>query len=96
MSDKHFTIEEMTKLIYADTLDDELVALAAAVNRHILECDRCRDCYQELLSVKEAVENVRLNAAHNAAEHRLPESSAAEPLSSLGRRTKPGRNHIKN
>lgn len=82
MNEKHFTTEEMARLINAKTLDDEMITFAAALNRHLLQCDSCLACYQDLLSLHDMAANGQPDApAHTEREPQLTEDFALSPLS---------------
>jgi len=65
MNEKHIALEEMTKLLYAEKLDAELLATAAGLNRHLMQCDSCMKSYQELLAIKELTDKERFQEAEN-------------------------------
>jgi len=57
MSMQHLKTEDMIKLIYAQKLDDELLALAARVNQHLYQCEECLERYNTILSIKDISED---------------------------------------
>ncbi|MBQ3044736.1 MAG: hypothetical protein IJO03_10870 [Clostridia bacterium] len=52
---KHLTIDEIINFVTIDSISKENLELAAAVNGHILVCDKCREKVKAFQTVSDSL-----------------------------------------
>lgn len=55
---EHISIDEMMAFIFAEKLDDDVLAASARIDAHMAQCDQCWETYSQLLAAKEAFDEV--------------------------------------
>lgn len=64
--DKHIEFNDMMEYVFAEEFSPEFLSVAAAFNKHIMECDACREMYHQLFNLREAMEAYSLFLAKPA------------------------------
>lgn len=57
---KHIDFDDIVKVIYSDTIDEEMNILMAKVNAHIIQCQECRRVYDTILAIHDEVDAISL------------------------------------
>lgn len=55
---EHISIDEMMAFIFAEKLDDAVLAASARIDAHMAQCDQCWETYSQLMAAKEAFDQV--------------------------------------
>ena len=68
LDNNHVSFEEMSDYVFSNIDKDDFISIASKINKHVMECASCKECYERLMQLKDAIVKIQ---SHETVDERL-------------------------